>query len=80
MIRRTSMRSRLEAFATWWWDVDDEILKVLDHGHVMTTHEIAQKLGVPESAVASFLAMLALDDKVRIVTVAAAPTPERTSG
>lgn len=62
----------------WWNELDDAILACLDSGRMMTTGEIAQKLGVSESAAGSFLAQLALSDKVRILTVASVPRALRT--
>ena len=62
----------------WWSDVDDTILACLDSGRILSPGEIAQKLGVSESAAGSFLALLALHDKVRILTVASVPPALRT--
>jgi hypothetical protein len=57
----------------WWSELDDAVLAILETGRVMTTGEIAHKLGVSESAAGSLLAMLALADKARIMNVAAVP-------
>lgn len=62
-----------DAVQTWWSEIDDDILRCLEDDRIMTAWEIAQKLGVSESAAASFLALLALSNKVRIVSVQARP-------
>jgi predicted ArsR family transcriptional regulator len=71
MIDHEHVLNGRDASERWWHDVDDDILRCLAPGHVMTAKEIADKIGVSESAAASFLALLALDNKVHIVTVEA---------
>src|SRR5262245_49656650 len=71
--RRPHGVSMMHSDVHWWSEIDENILACLDTGRTMTPGEIAQKLGVSESAAGSFLAMLALHDKVRILTVAGVP-------
>ncbi|MBI2203003.1 MAG: HTH domain-containing protein [Candidatus Rokubacteria bacterium] len=61
----------------WWHDLDDEIVRSVDARGIVSAAEIAQKLGVSERAAASFLALLALDGKVRIRVVEAVRGAER---
>jgi hypothetical protein len=61
--------SASEKNRNWWSDLDDTILECLDGSRVVTTGEIAGKLGVSEAAVSSFLALLAIGDRVRIHAV-----------
>lgn len=63
--------------ANWWHDLDDEIVRSVDARGIVSAAEIAQKLGVSERAAASFLALLALDGKVRIRVVEAVRGAER---
>ena len=55
----------------WWHDLDDEIIRSVDARGILSAAELGQKLGVSERAAASFLAMLALDGRVRIRVVEA---------
>lgn len=64
-----------------WWDIDDEILGLLDGGRPLTPTDVAGTLGMSEAAATSLLARLALEGKVRILGVAmparaAMPAPE----
>lgn len=61
----------------WWHDLDDEIIRSVDARGMLSAAELAQKLGVSERSAASFLAMLALDGKVRIRVVEAARGADR---
>lgn len=53
----------------WWHDLDRDILAALAERRAMTPAEIAQRLGLPESAVVSLLAGLVSEGKVRICLV-----------
>ena len=70
-------KSAAEQHRSWWSDFDDTILECLAGGRVITTDEIAGKLGVSEAAASSLLALLAIDDRVRIRAVDWAPRPDR---
>lgn len=58
-----------------WWDIDDEVLRTLHGSRPMGADELAQKLGVSESAAASLVAMLVLEGRVRIRAVEVANVP-----
>lgn len=57
----------------WWSDLDDELLATLGAGGAMTPAELGGRLGISESAVASLLAMLATEGRVRIRLVERTP-------
>ena len=69
--------SAAEQDRNWWSDFDDTILECLAGGRVITTDEIAEQLGVFDAAASSLLALLAIDDRVRIRTVDWTRGPER---
>ncbi len=63
----------------WWGDIENEILGCLAVGAPVRTDELADKLGMSESAVTSLLSMLAHDGKVRICLVERSTPPSRRS-
>ncbi len=63
----------------WWGDIENEILGCLAVGAPVRPDELADKLGMSESAVTSLLSMLAHDGKVRICLVERSAPPARRS-
>ena len=57
----------------WWSDLDDDLLATLGAGGAMTPAELGLRLGISESAIASLLAMLATEGRVRIRLVERTP-------
>jgi hypothetical protein len=53
----------------WWSDLDEAILGCFTQGRALAPAEIGHKLGISEAGVASLLAMLAREGKVRIALV-----------
>ena len=50
----------------WWSTIDHEVLDLLQTNGPMAPADLGRKLGLSESAVASCLAMLAAEGRVRI--------------
>ncbi len=63
------LRAIDETAAASWWELDEEILGVLQHSRPATPAEIGEQLGISERATASCLAMLAAEGRVRICLV-----------
>jgi uncharacterized membrane protein YecN with MAPEG domain len=64
------MNTAIEASVNEWWsDLDDDLLTTLGAGGAMTPAELGLRLGISESAIASLLAMLATEGRVRICLV-----------
>jgi hypothetical protein len=63
----------------WWSDLDEAVLGCFTQGRPLAPAEIGRKLGISEAGVASLLAMLAREGKVRItlVELCDAAKPER---
>jgi hypothetical protein len=55
----------------FWQELDDAVLASLSDGDG-TPSEIGQRLGIPEAAASSILAMLVVEGRVRICRVALA--------
>jgi predicted ArsR family transcriptional regulator len=53
----------------WWSEIDDEVQGCLKRHGAMTPGEIAQQLGLSESAVSSVVSLLAQEGKLRIARV-----------
>lgn len=58
------------AMAAWWTELDGAILDVLSNGRTVAPADIARRLGMSEDAIASLLALLAQEGKVRVCLVA----------
>jgi len=62
----------------WWDEIDRELRGCLKKYGTMTPRELGRELGMPEGAVASVVALLAREGKVRIASVELAePHEER---
>lgn len=55
----------------WWQDVECDVLGCLNGQGPVSVDALAQRLAMPEPAVASLVAMLARDGKLRIRLVEA---------
>lgn len=56
----------------WWTQIEDEILSCLADEAALTPGELAHRLGLPESATVSLVAMMLSEGKVSVSGVAAA--------
>jgi DNA-binding IclR family transcriptional regulator len=56
----------------WWKDFEEDILRCLAGRDAVSPTDVARKLGIPEAAATSLLAIMAREGKVRIRTVEAA--------
>ena len=64
------MNARTEGSVNEWWsDLDDDLLATLGAGGAMTPVELGLRLGISEAAIASLVAMLATEGRVRICLV-----------
>ena len=64
------MNARMEGSVNEWWsDLDDDLLATLGAGGAMTPVELGRRLGISEAAIASLVAMLATEGRVRICLV-----------